>query len=165
MKSINDRWTNCKHLQEVWQTIRIGVYKLVGAYIVVTSSRIWPRFSIYVIRRSARTMVYARQPWPQVPVYRQHGFWVDVSRFRPLFPENTPKNFRWLKILRILLKSSVCIAKIVNSQPVTVAGGGHMGNAGLKNLYPDTIRYPLKKSKRTDNIIDFVHAIMWRETK
>jgi len=36
----------------------------------------------------------------------------------------------------------------------------HMGNVGLKNLYPDTIRYPLKKSKRTDNIIDFVHAIM-----
>jgi hypothetical protein len=36
----------------------------------------------------------------------------------------------------------------------------HMGNAGLKKLYPDTIRYTLKTSKRTDNIIDFVHAIM-----
>jgi hypothetical protein len=39
------------------------------------------------------------------------------------FPKKTQKNFRWLKILRILLKSSVCIARIVNSQPVTVAGG------------------------------------------
>ena len=78
-----------------------------------------------------------------------------------LFPEKTQKNFRWLKILRILLKSSVCIARVVNSQPMMVAGGDiHMGNVGLKNLYPDTTRYPLKKSKRTDNIIDFVHAIM-----
>jgi len=36
----------------------------------------------------------------------------------------------------------------------------HMGNVGLKNLCPDKIRYSLRKSKRTDNIIDFVHAIM-----
>jgi hypothetical protein len=36
----------------------------------------------------------------------------------------------------------------------------HMGNVGLKNLCPDSTQYPLRKSKRTNNIIDFVHATM-----
>jgi hypothetical protein len=55
------------------------------------------------------------------------------------------------------------LAKISNDAVLMLQA--QTGNVGLKNLYPDTTRYPLEKSKRKDNIIDFVHAIMWHQIK